>query len=584
MLQFVAEAIERYDLDGIELDWMRWCHVFETSEAATNAPLLTRFTRQIRDMLDDAAARRGRDSLLLGARVASTLDECTHLGYDVNAWIHEAGIDYLCPSDFYHTDPNCPVDTFVALTEGTACAIYPSIHPAVSWGDAPGLNSLDNYRAAANNFYAQGAAGVSPYNYMYHWGSIRSPSYPGPAEMWPKSLDFLTELRRADPEHPTRSPHPPRAAVPVPVAAPTLAVLAELAATAAQPAPLAAGRHVSILFTSGSGGTPKAVVHTLGNHLASAAASAHRLPLTPRDSWLACLPLSHIGGLAILFRTLAAGARMELAAAGRFTDPGRPEVAALRSCTHASIVDTQLRRLLSLPPAALDHRPHLLVGGSAIRRHLMEAARQRGVPVYATYGCTEMCSQVATTGEDATRSYAPDRATVASEPLPGQRVRVAATGEVLLGGPTLAAGYLRAGQVRPLVDDDGWYHSGDLGRLLPDGRLVITGRRDAMFISGGENVQPERIERALLQHPAVLAACCVPRVDDEFGARPVAFLQLEGAEWASSAAPPEELLRLATSELAPHERPAAYLPMPDFGGGKPDRSALTRLAGDTGGS
>ena len=392
------------------------------------------------------------------------------------------------------------------------------------------------------------------------------------------------ELRRADPEHPTRSPRSPRAAVPVPVATPTLEVLAELAATAAPPAPLAAGRQLSILFTSGSGGTPKAVVHTLGNHLASAAASAHRLPLTTRDSWLACLPLSHIGGLAILFRTLAAGARMELAAAGRFTDPGRPEVAALRSCTHASIVDTQLRRLLSLPPAALDQRPHLLVGGSAIRRHLMEAARQRGVPVYATYGCTEMCSQVATTGGNATRRYAPDRATVAAEPLPGQRVRVAATGEVLLGGPTLAAGYLRAGRLRPLVDDAGWYHSGDVGRLLPDGRLVITGRRDAMFISGGENVQPERIERALLQHPAVLAACCVPRVDDEFGARPVAFLQLEGAEWASSAAPPEELLRLATNELALHERPAAYLPMPDFGSGKPDRSALTRIAAGTGGS
>ena len=349
--------------------------------------------------------------------------------------------------------------------------------------------------------------------------------------------------------------------------------IAEGGEPSAPPPPLAPTLRASILFTSGSSGTPKAVVHTLGNHLASAAASAHRLPLTPQDSWLACLPLSHIGGLGILFRTLTAGACMELASAGRFTDPGRPEVAALRRCSHASLVDTQLRRLAALPMEVLSHRPRLLVGGSAVRRHLIEEVRQRGVPVHASYGSTEMCSQVATTDADAASSYAPDGATVAAEPLPGQVVRVADSGELLLRGPTLAAGYLHLGQLQPLTDNDGWYHSGDLGQLLTDGRLVVTGRSDAMFISGGENVQPEKIERVLLQHPAVLAACCVPRADEEFGARPVAFLQVEGGPL-----PPEGLERVAISHLTAFEMPAAYLPMPELGGGKPDRTALTRLA------
>lgn len=359
------------------------------------------------------------------------------------------------------------------------------------------------------------------------------------------------------------------------VPAPTLDELQSMAKEAAPitPPPLAPTMRASILFTSGSSGAPKAVVHTLGNHLANATASAHRLPLTPQHSWLGCLPLSHIGGLGILFRTLRAGACMELAAAGRFTDADRPEVTALRRCSHASLVDTQLSRLVALPADVLAHRPHLLVGGSAIQRHLMEEARRRGVPVYATYGSTEMCSQVATTSADAARSYAPDGATVAAEPLPGQAVRVASGGEVLLRGPTLAVGYLHRGKLLPLTDSDGWHHSGDLGRLLSDGRLVVTGRRDAMFISGGENVQPEKIERVLLQHPAVLAACCVPQLDEEFGARPVAFLQMEG-----ELLPPEGLEELVTNHLASFERPVDYLPLPDTGGGKPNRSALSRLA------
>lgn len=198
VLDFIEEAIERYDLDGIELDWMRWCHMFNRSEAVENAPLLTELMGVVRRKLDDAAARRGRQRLGLGARVASTIDECTHLGYDVAAWIGEGLVDYLCPSDFYHTDVNIHVEDFVKLTEGTDCRIYPSIHPSVCWDNAAWLPGIEEYRAAATNFYAYGAHGVSPYNYMYHWGKVRAPSYPGPAEMWPKALDYLTELKDAD--------------------------------------------------------------------------------------------------------------------------------------------------------------------------------------------------------------------------------------------------------------------------------------------------------------------------------------------------------------------------------------------------
>ncbi len=198
VLEFVVEAIERYDLDGIEFDWMRWCHMFKSSEAVENAPLLTDLTRKARGLLDDAAARRGRDRLLLGARVAQTMDECTNLGYDVKVWIGEGLVDYICPSDFYHTDFNIHVEEFAALTEGTGCEVYPSIHPSVAWDNQAWLPGIEEYRAAANNYYAYGAHGVSPYNYMYHWGKIRAPDYPGPAQMWPAAMGFLTELKSAE--------------------------------------------------------------------------------------------------------------------------------------------------------------------------------------------------------------------------------------------------------------------------------------------------------------------------------------------------------------------------------------------------
>jgi len=177
VLAFIAETLDRFDVDGIEFDWMRWCHVFPSSEAIASAPLLTDFTRQVRTMLDKAASDRGRFDdrrLFLGARIPHTLEQCTYLGYDIEAWVKEGIVDYLAPSDFFFIDYNMPTEDFVALSEtaGGACKIYPSIHPGPCWENTA-HNGLANYRAAANNFYAKGAHGISPYNYQSHWSLTR---------------------------------------------------------------------------------------------------------------------------------------------------------------------------------------------------------------------------------------------------------------------------------------------------------------------------------------------------------------------------------------------------------------------------
>ena len=327
-------------------------------------------------------------------------------------------------------------------------------------------------------------------------------------------------------------------------------------ATGAPAAPLriATQRPATVVFTSGSSGAAKAVVHSTANHLYNAAGSAANIPLGPDDAWLVALPLSHVAGLSILFRTLGSGACALFADRGAFQDADDPAARLLPAATHVSLVETQLRRLLQIPGwQGLTRRVRAaLIGGSALSAPLLRRARDAGLPVCASYGCTEMASQVATTRPGDPRETFSGAAPV----LPHREVAVSTGGEILLGGRTLCLGYLERERVRPAAGAGGWFASGDLGRL--DGeRLSVTGRRDARFISGGENIQPEEVERALLEHPAVLAAVCVAVPDTEFGRRPAAFLSV-----ASGALPPRDIEAHLTPRLARFKHPVRYFPLP----------------------
>ncbi len=142
-------------------------------------------------------------------------------------------------------------------------------------------------------------------------------------------------------------------------------------------------------------------------------------------------------------------------------------------------------------------------------------------------------------------------------------------------GRTLFRGYVEETGVRPALDDAGWFHTGDLGRLDADGRLVVTGRRDTMFISGGENIHPEEIEREILRFPGVLETIVVPVPDPEFGARPAAFLRTVDGSLPDAA----ELDRFLRMTLPGFKMPRRYLAWPDIEEGmKPDRRAFAALA------
>ena len=325
----------------------------------------------------------------------------------------------------------------------------------------------------------------------------------------------------------------------------------------------------TIVFTSGSTGVPKAALHSFENHWASAAGANRNLHLGPGDRWLLSLPLWHVGGLAVIFRCLQAGAAVALAGDGESPADAVPAL----GVTHISLVATQLHRLLCDPRGreALRSLKGVLLGGGPLPAPLIGKAAALGARLVTSYGSTETSSQATATRP----GDPPDALRTAGRALPFREIAVDAGGEILARGRTLFLGYLEDGRINAARDGSGWFHTGDLGRIGEAGRLVVEGRRDNMFISGGENIHPEEIERALADFPGVLEALVAPVPDPEFGARPVAFLRTAGGTLPE----PAVLGRFLRNGLPGFKVPVRYLSWPDLADGmKPDRRAFAALA------
>ncbi len=317
----------------------------------------------------------------------------------------------------------------------------------------------------------------------------------------------------------------------------------------------------TVIFTSGSTGVPKAAVHSLRNHYFSAIGSNRNISLEHGDVWLINLPLYHVGGLSILFRCLIAGAAMALS--GNLA--ANEAIRNLR-VTHVSMVATQLRRFLREEDRGPASLRAVLVGGSALPFSLVEEAYGRGLPVHTTYGLTEMASQVTSTPAGASLEVLRTSGRV----LPYRGVAIGAGGEVLVRGETLFMGYLTPNGIHRPVDEEGWFHTGDLGEMHESGYLCVSGRKDNMFISGGENIQPEEIESVLGRIDGVARSVIVPMPDEEFGFRPAAFVELDAPDLSVAD------LRERLAEVLPRFMlPVRFYPWPKISSGehlKLDRS------------
>lgn len=266
---------------------------------------------------------------------------------------------------------------------------------------------------------------------------------------------------------------------------------------------------ITYLMTSGSTSAPKMCVHSIGSHYCNAKASNKFLQYTQDDAWLLSMPLFHVSGISIVFRTLIAKATIVLASKDNANDILSHKV------THLSCVNTQLQRLLKAPQT-LKPLKVILLGGSAPSSDLVNKAKNLKLPLHTTYGLTEMASQVATS-ENANGSL---------KVLDCAEVKIGAGNQILVRGQSLFSGYLIKGEILPSTNIDGWFETGDLGELDYD-QLTVTGRRDNLFISGGENIQPEEIELFLQKYPGITEAIVVAKPHAEFGYVPAAFIKVE---------------------------------------------------------
>lgn len=323
----------------------------------------------------------------------------------------------------------------------------------------------------------------------------------------------------------------------------------------------------TIVFTSGTTGRPKGAVLTHDNHRASAHAWAGLLRPVPGHRWLACLPLFHVAGLGIITRVTRWGAPLQLL--DRF-DPETVSAALDDGVTHLSLVPAQLRALLDVrsgrvAPATLEA---MLLGGGPIPLPLLSRARAQGYRVLTTYGMTETSSGVASGGTDPATLDDP----LAARPLPGVQLRVEpdgsadGSGEILVRGEMVFAGYLDDAAATAAAVRDGWLHTGDIGTIDGAGLLRVADRRDDLIISGGENVYPAEVEAVLAEHDTVAEAAVAGAPDDRWGAVPVAFVvAAEAAE-----VDPDALLSHCRDRLAAYKVPqrvevVAALPRSAFG-------------------
>ena len=308
----------------------------------------------------------------------------------------------------------------------------------------------------------------------------------------------------------------------------------------------------SMTLTSGSTGLPKAAVHSCQAHLASAAGVLSLMSFGEGDDWLLSLPLFHVSGQGILWRWLCAGARMTVR-------EKQPLEQMLAGCTHASLVPTQLWRLL-VNRSSITLKA-VLLGGAAIPVELTEKAREQGIRCWCGYGLTEFASTVCAKEADGLSDV--------GSALPGREVKIV-NDEVWLRAASMAEGYWRNGKLMPLVNDEGWFATRDRG-VLQNGRLTIAGRLDNLFFSGGEGIQPEEVERVITAHPHVLQAFVVPIEDREFGHRPVAVVEYDAQ------AEGVDLAAWVQGKLARFQQPVRWLTLPPelkTGGIKISRRAL----------
>ena len=302
-----------------------------------------------------------------------------------------------------------------------------------------------------------------------------------------------------------------------------------------------------LCYTSGTTGTPKGALLTHGNVLASPTALQLAWRWEPDDRLVLALPLFHMHGLGVgLHGTLLSGASVVLQS--RFDPAAVFDAAQAERATLFFGVPTMYDRLARTARIHELSALRLCVSGSAplpaeLHRRIADVA---GVAVLERYGLTEtlMNSSNPYDGER--------RAGTVGFALPGVEIRLGDGDEIFVRGPNVFGGYWeQPAASEAVLDQEGWFATGDIGAFDDDGYLSIVGRSKELIISGGYNVYPREVEDVLRTYPGVADVAVIGTPSDEWGELVTAVVVPDGA------LDTDALLEYAAGELAPYKRPRA---------------------------
>lgn len=291
----------------------------------------------------------------------------------------------------------------------------------------------------------------------------------------------------------------------------------------------------AVLFTSGTEGHPKGVMLTHNNIIASEKAYAANFNLTYQDVILMPAPIAHATGFHHGVTTaFLLGAKCVL------QDIFKPEISIelieREQCTVGNGVTPfvyDLMGVLNREKHDISSLRFFLCGGSPVPRHMVQQALESGFKVIGVYGSTESVPHTASRLDDPIEKIIQTD----GRPLHGveikivdkahQSVPVGVQGEEASRGPNVFVGYLREPELTARVlDDDGWYYSGDLCTIDDEGYIRINGRKKDIIIRGGENISSTEVENILLQHPNIREAAVVGMPDKRLGERTCAYVVL----------------------------------------------------------
>lgn len=313
-------------------------------------------------------------------------------------------------------------------------------------------------------------------------------------------------------------------------------------------------------LTSGTTGKSKIVPLKRRQMISAAKASAKNFQPEPNHFWLLCLPLNHVGGISIIFRSLLYGSAIYRM--GRFNEEMVTEFLSENPRFQAaSLVPTMLSRLLK-NPLFKTHRDFkaILLGGGPTTHQLLKRSVERGIPIVSSYGMTETCAQIVTNAMTTPSGmYTPLKSV--GKPFPPNQLQIRdnigkvlgknQSGMIWLKGPQVFDGYYKTDENSDVFDKNNWFKTGDYGHLNGFDQLFIESRREDLIITGGENVNPVEVEEAIQRLPLIKEAVVIGIPDEEWGQKVTAVITLLNGQTPDI----DEMKKMLSSELTDFKIP-----------------------------